>query len=59
MRLRGYLIMNNFNAKYIKISSKYLQEKLDIVNSKVKNVYIIEKKKESKLQRLMNSIFSS
>ena len=51
--------MNNFNAKYIKISSKYLQEKLDIVNSKVKNVYIIEKKKESKLQRLMNSIFSS
>ena len=59
MRLRGYLIMNNFNAKYIKISSKYLQEKLDIVNSKVKNVYIIENKKESRLKKLMSNIISS
>ena len=51
--------MNNFNAKYIKISSKYLQEKLDILDSKVKNVYIVEKKKESKLHRLINNIFKS
>ena len=51
--------MNNFDAKYIKISSKYLQEKLDLLDSKVKNVYIIEKKKESKLNRLINSIFKS
>jgi len=51
--------MNNFNAKYIKISSKYLQEKLDILDSKVKNVYIVEKKKESKLHMLINNIFKS
>ena len=51
--------MNNFDAKYIKISSKYLQEKLDSVNSKVKNVYVVEKKKESKLNRLISSIFKS
>ena len=51
--------MSNFDAKYIKISSKYLQEKLDIVNSKVKNIYIIEKKKESKINRLISSIFKS
>ncbi len=51
--------MNNFDAKYIKISSKYLQEKLDTVNSRVKNVYIVEKQKESKLQRLIHNIFKS
>ncbi len=51
--------MNNFNAKYIKISSKYLQEKLDMLDSKVKNVYVVEKKKESKLHRLMSNIFKS
>ena len=51
--------MNNFNAKYIKISSKYLQEKLDMLDSKVKNVYIVEEKKESKLHRLMSNIFKS
>ena len=51
--------MNNFDAKYIKISSKYLQEKLDMLDSKVKNIYVVEKKKESKLNRLINSIFKS
>jgi len=51
--------MNNFNAKYIKISSKYLQEKLDMLDSKAKNVYVIKKKKESKLHRLMSNIFKS
>ena len=51
--------MNNFDAKYIKISSKYLQEKLDLLDSKVKNIYEIEKKKESKFNRLINSIFKS
>jgi hypothetical protein len=59
MRLRGYWIMNNFDAKYIKISSKYLQEKLNMLESKVKDVYKIEEKKESKLNRLINSIFKS
>ncbi len=51
--------MNNFDAKYIKISSKYLQEKLNMLESKVKDVYKIEEKKESKLNRLINSIFKS
>ena len=51
--------MNNFNAKYIKISSQYLQEKLDMLNSKVKNTYVVEEKKESKLHRLMSNIFKS
>ena len=51
--------MNNFDAKYIKLSSKYLQEKLDLLDSKVKNVYVVEEKKESKLQRLVSSIFKS
>ena len=51
--------MNNFNAKYIKIYSKYLQEKLDLLESKVKNIYVVENKKESKLHRLMNNIFKS
>ena len=51
--------MNNFNAKYIKLSSKYLQEKLDLLDSKVKNVYVIKKKKESKLNRFISSIFKS
>ena len=59
MKLRGYWIMNSFNAKYIKISSKYLQEKLDMLDSKVKNVYVVEKKKASKLHRLMSNIFKS
>jgi hypothetical protein len=59
MKLRGYWIMNNFDAKYIKISSKYLQEKLNMLESKVKDVYKIEEKKESKLNRLINSIFKS
>ena len=51
--------MNNFNAKYIKISSKYLQEKLDMLDSKVKNIYVVENKKESRLQRIMSNIFKS
>ena len=59
MRLKGYWIMNNFDAKYIKISSKYLQEKLDLLDSKVKSVYLVEEKKKSKLHRLMSNIFKS
>jgi len=51
--------MNNFNAKYIKISSKYLQEKLDMLDSKVKNVHVPQEKKESKLHKLINNIFKS
>lgn len=59
MRLKGFLIMNNFDAKYIKISSKYLQEKLDMLNARVKSSYVVQEKKESKVHRLINSIFKS
>ena len=51
--------MNNFNAKYIKISSEYLQEKLDMLDSKVKNIYVDKDKKKSKLHRLISNIFKS
>lgn len=51
--------MNNFDAKHIRLSAKYLQESLDALESKAKKVYIIEKKKESKLNRFINTIFKS
>lgn len=51
--------MNNFDAKYLRLSAKYLQEKLDLIDSKVKNVYVIEEKKESTFNRLINNIFKS
>jgi len=51
--------MNNFDAKYLKLSAKYLQEKLDLLDSKVKNVYIVEEKKESKFNRLLHNFFKS
>jgi len=51
--------MNNFDPKYMKLSAKYLQEKLDLVESKVKNIYVVEKKKESKIHRLLNILFKS
>lgn len=51
--------MNNFDAKYIKISSKYLQEKIDMLNARVRSSYVVQEKKESKVHRLINSIFKS
>jgi len=51
--------MNNFEAKYIKLSSRYLAEKLqklrfkEIISSK------IEEKKESPFKHLITSIFKS
>lgn len=52
--------MNDFEPKFIKIASKYLDEKL---NSQRKEkrliVYETEKKKESVFSRLIHSIFGS
>jgi hypothetical protein len=51
--------MNNFEAKYLKIASKYLDEKIKILEIKPKNVSIIEDKKESTLHKIMTGIFKS
>jgi len=40
--------MNNFEAKYLKIASKHLQEKLDIVKS-TRNVHKVTKKVKKSL----------
>ena len=51
--------MSDFNAKYIKLSSKYLQEKLDSLKVKEKSIFALEDKKESSLTRFINSFFKS
>jgi hypothetical protein len=52
--------MNDFEPKFIKIASKYLDEKLSILsNVKKPKAYVVEEKKESILRRLMHSIFNS
>jgi len=51
--------MNSFEAKYMKIASKYLDEKLKLLNVKPKNVYKLDDKKESTIQRIVSGIFNS
>ena len=51
--------MNNFEAKYIKISSKYLDDKMKLLAIKPRDVHIVEDKKESALHRIMTGIFKS
>ena len=51
--------MNEFNAKYIKLSSKYLQEKLDSLKVKEESIFTLQKKKDSKLKKIFNSLFKS
>jgi hypothetical protein len=51
--------MNSFEAKYIKLSAEYLQDKLDKLNTKTRAVYKIEDKKESKLSHIISSLFKS
>jgi len=51
--------MNNFEAKYMKLSGEYLQDKLDKLNTKTKAAYKVEDKKESKLTHLISSLFKS
>ncbi len=51
--------MNNFEPRYIKMASQYLSEKLKKVEKKVNNAYILDDKKESTFNRLLNGIFKS
>ena len=52
--------MNEFDAKFIKISSGYLQEKLNSLQVKDTNIFTLEKKKkESSIKRLVSSFFKS
>ena len=50
--------MNNFEAKYIKISSNYLDEKLKLINSSKRKVKPIQKS-ESTISKIVNSLFKS
>ena len=51
--------MNEFDAKYIKISSKYLQDKINSLKAKEKDILLSEKKKDSSLKKFVNSLFKS
>ncbi len=51
--------MNEFQAKKIQLSSKYLQEKLDALKMKNSSIYELKEKKESAIKRVINSIFNS
>ena len=52
--------MTEFDPKYIKISSKYLQEKLNSLQVKDTNIFTLAKnKKESSIKRLIGSFFKS
>jgi len=54
--------MNDFNPKYIKISSDYLNEKLSTLKIKEKNIFNVkeEREKETPLfSRIVESIFKS
>ena len=49
--------MNNFEARYMKISSAYLSDKLKQLGVKQKDSYVLEDKKESTIHRIVTSIF--
>jgi len=49
--------MNNFEAKYMKISSAYLSDKLKQLDIKHKDSYVLEDKKESTIHRIVTGIF--
>lgn len=49
--------MNNFEAKYMKISSAYLSDKIRQLNIKPKDSFILEDKKESAIHRIVTGIF--
>ncbi len=53
--------MNEFKPERIKISSKYLQEKLERLKAKDANVFNLEQKKRenSSLKRFLDSFFKS
>jgi len=49
--------MNNFEAKYIKLSSQYLSEKLEKLKVAPTHTDKIVSKKESKFKKLVSGIF--
>ena len=49
--------MNNFEAKYMKISSAYLSDKIKQLSVKPKDAYVLEDKKESTIHRIVTGIF--
>lgn len=49
--------MNNFEAKYIKIASTYLDEKMKLLKFKSKKE--TQKSHESKFKQIVSSLFSS
>jgi hypothetical protein len=51
--------MNNFEGKYIKIASKYLDDKMKALNVKGKGVSQLEEKKESTFGRIISGMFKS
>ena len=52
--------MNDFNTKYIKLSSEYLEEKLNSVKVKDKGIYKLSgERKKSPIKRFVNSLFKS
>ena len=52
--------MNKFEAKELKLSSKYLEEKLNSLRKEENTIFSLnEKKKESTLKKFVNSFFKS
>ena len=51
--------MNNFEPKEIKVASKYLKEKLKLFKNHKENVYKIEDKKSTSMEKILNMIFKS
>jgi len=49
--------MNDFQAKYIKISADYLQEKLDQINHTQNSIKEIESKQELSFKNLVSKLF--
>ncbi len=51
--------MNDFKVKYIKLSSEYLDDKLNTVKVKEKGIYKLEDPKKSSIKKFVSSIFHS
>lgn len=51
--------MNDFEPKYIKISSRYLDEKMKSLGIKESKISIPIKKKDSLFKRVLKKIFKS
>ena len=51
--------MNEFDAKYMKISSKYLQDKISSIKLKKKGTPSINKTQESSIKKFVREFFKS